>query len=101
MKQNSQKSEEIVVVTNENGLHLRPAVMIFQCSAKFQSKIELEANGQTVDARSIISILLLAATKGTSVKIIAEGVDHQEAVNAIAELFRTGFPLDGSVDSSV
>ncbi len=101
MKQNRQKSEEIVVVTNENGLHIRPVAMISQCAAKFQSKIELEANGQTVDARSIISILLLAATKGTSVKIIAEGVDHQEAVHAIAELFHTEFPFDGALDSSV
>jgi len=101
VKQNTQKSMETVVVTNENGLHIRPVAMISQCAAKFQSKIELEANGQTVDARSIISILLLAATKGTSVKIIAEGPDHQEAVNAIAELFRDGFPLDGSADTLV
>ena len=98
MKQSSPKSVEKVVVTNENGLHIRPAAMISQCASKFQSKIELEANGQTVDARFIMDVLLLAATKGTAVTISAEGPDHDDAAAAIADLFKSGFPLDGNLD---
>lgn len=101
MKQNPQKTVEKVVVCNENGLHIRPVAMISQCAAKFQSKIELEANGQTVDARSIIAVLLLAATKGTTVTILAEGPDHAEAAAAVAELFKSGFPLDGNIENMV
>ncbi len=97
----SQKSQEQVVVCNENGLHIRPVAMISQCAAQFQSKIELEANGQRVNARSIMEILLLAATKGTAVTIYAEGNDHVEAVQAIANLFKSGFPLDGNVEQSL
>ena len=74
--------------------------MISQCASKFQSKIELEANGQTVDARFIMDVLLLAATKGTAVTITAEGPDHEEAAAAIAELFKSGFPLDGVLDAN-
>ena len=98
MKQSSQKTVEKVVVINENGLHIRPAAMISQCASKFQSKIELEANGQTVDARFIMDVLLLAATKGTAVTITAEGSDHEDAAAAVAELFKSGFPLDGNTD---
>lgn len=85
---------EKVVVCNENGLHIRPASMIAQCANRFQSKIELEANGHCVDARAIFDILLLAATKGTSVTITATGVDHREAVCAMAAVFREGFPYE-------
>jgi len=98
VKQSPQKTVEKVVVTNENGLHIRPVAMISQCASKFQSKIELEANGQTVDARFIMDVLLLAATKGTAVTISADGPDHKEAAEAIAELFRSGFPLDGNAE---
>ena len=88
------KSVEKVVVCNENGLHIRPASMIAQCAAKFESKIELEANGHCVDARGIFDVLLLAATKGTTVTITAEGADHAEAVQAMAALFRDGFAME-------
>ena len=88
------KSVESVVVCNENGLHIRPASMVSKCAAQFESKIELEANGQCVDARGIFDILLLAATKGTTVKITATGPDHQDALAAMVALFRDGFPYE-------
>lgn len=97
MIHNSQKTVENVVVSNENGLHIRPATMISKCAIQFQSKIELQANNQTVDARSIMSILLLAATKGTAVTITAEGPDHREAASAIAEIFKMGFQDDAEI----
>ena len=91
---NEKKSIVEVIVCNENGLHIRPASMIAQCAGKFKSKIDLEANGHTVDARGIFDILLLAATKGTTVTITAEGDDHYEAVSALEILFREGFPFE-------
>lgn len=81
------------VVCNENGLHIRPAAMVAKCAAGFNSTVELEANGRKVDARGIFEVLLLAATKGTRVKVTATGDDHLEACNAMVALFRSGFPL--------
>lgn len=92
------KSQAKVVVCNENGLHIRPASMISQCATKFHSKVELEANGHCVDACGIFDILLLAATKGTTVTITAVGPDHQEAVQALVSLFREGFPFETPTD---
>lgn len=85
---------EKVVVCNENGLHIRPASMVAKAASRFQSVIELEANGQKVDARGIFEILLLAAHKGTQVTITAKGADCGEAARTLAALFRDGFPFE-------
>ena len=85
---------ERVTVSNENGLHIRPASMIAKCAAKYKSSIELEANGQKVDARGIFEVLLLAACKGTVVSVTAKGPDCVEAVRAIVNLFKEGFPFE-------
>ncbi|MDO4550623.1 MAG: HPr family phosphocarrier protein [Planctomycetia bacterium] len=89
---------EKVTVCNENGLHIRPASMVAKCASKFQSSIELEANGQKVDARGIFEVLLLAANKGTTVTITATGPDSVEATRAIATLFKEGFPFENIPD---
>lgn len=94
VKQADKTSVEEVVVCNDNGLHIRPASMIALCAARYQSKITLEANGKCVDASSIFDILLLAASKGTRIRITAIGPDHCEAVAELAGIFREGFPFE-------
>jgi len=92
MKQTAQKFTKRVILTNEDGLHMRPATMIYECAAKFQSEVELEANGRVVGTHSVMELLLLAAIKGTVITVSAEGPDCEDAVNTIVDLISSEFP---------
>ncbi len=80
-----------VTVLNENGLHARPATLIAKAASEFSSDITLEKDGQVVNAKSVISILILAAGKGTTLTLSACGKDRELAIKAVAELFRKRF----------
>ena len=77
--------EVTVVITNESGLHARPATAFTQLAAKFASKVTVVANGKTANAKSILTILTLGATKGTSVVLTADGVDEEAALATLRE----------------
>ena len=81
--------ERDVVIGHRLGLHARAAAKLVQLSARFQSNIVLlRPDGKTAgeaDARSILSILFLSAAYGSTVKVRADGVDEDEAVNSICE----------------
>lgn len=85
--------EKRVTVTNRLGLHARAAARLVQMANRFQSDLCLERvdDHATADAKSILSVLMLAATAGTELSVKAEGVDAPEAIAALADLFRTGF----------
>jgi phosphocarrier protein len=81
--------EQETEIVNRLGLHARAAAKLVQLSAKFQSKIVLlrpdgKAGGEA-DARSILSLLFLSAAFGSTVKVRADGVDEDEAVNSICD----------------
>lgn len=82
-----------LTVTNELGLHARAAAQLVKGVCEFQSRVFLKRIDldKTVDAKSILSILTLAAVKGTEVEIITEGSDESEAMSAINVLFESGF----------
>lgn len=84
-------TEKEVVIKNKFGLHARPASMFVQAAAKFKSSIKIRKDGQEVDGKSIMGIMTLAASAGSSIKLIAEGPDEQEALNALSALFESGF----------
>lgn len=79
-----------VVIKNETGLHARPAAYFVKEASRFQSAIWVSKGGQKVDAKSIISVMSLGATKGDAVEITAEGLDAQEAVEALCQLVEAG-----------
>ncbi len=81
----------IVVVTNPQGLHARPADMFVKTALRYQSKIEVIKNSERVDGKSILSMLTLAALEGTKLSIEATGGDAHEALEALAELFVRNF----------
>ena len=83
--QNS-RVERIVEVCHADGLHMRPAMQFVDCANGFDSKISVYKEQQCVDGKSIMQMTMLAATKGTPLKIIAEGNDANEAVEALAKL---------------
>ena len=83
--------EACVLVSNELGLHARPAALVAQTAQKYAAQVSLHASDQQVDAKSILDILSLAAAKGTMLTIRSRGSDAKECVTAIAGLVRTQF----------
>lgn len=85
--------ERRVTVINELGLHARAAAQLVRLAGSFTCRITLERddNGTTADAKSILSVLYLAAGCDVRLRIAADGEDEIEAVEAIEKLFLTGF----------
>jgi phosphocarrier protein len=85
--------ERIVIVTNRLGLHARAAAHLVRTANMYQSTVILErvdGNG-SADAKSILNVLMLAASQGTELRVSADGDDAENAVEAIARLFTDGF----------
>ena len=80
-----------VQVTNQVGLYARPATFFIQCANGFKSTILVEREERRVSAKSLPGILALGMTKGTTITLIADGVDEVEAVNALTDLIQSNF----------
>ena len=72
-----------VVVQNQLGLHARPASMFVKAATKFASEITVEKEGESVNGKSIMGLMMLAAAHGTTLTVTAEGSDADEAVNEL------------------
>ena len=83
--------EKVVTVINPMGIHMRPADMLTRAAGRFECEIEIEKDGQAFDCKSIMSILTLGACQGTQLNLRASGVDAQEAMDVLSELFDKGF----------
>ena len=80
-----------VTVINALGLHARAAARFVQLAARFTSQVRVARDTKVMDGKSIMGILLLAAARGTTITISADGADEQAAVDALVELVATGF----------
>ena len=80
-----------VMVQNQVGLHARPATFFIQKANEFKSSIWIEKEERRVNAKSLLGILSLGIVVGTSIRIIADGADEQQAVDALVELVESGF----------
>lgn len=78
-------------IVNALGLHARAAARLVKLTGTFQSDIYLEKDGQEVDGKSIMGILMLAAAKGSEVSVRTEGEDAKAALAEIQKLFAEGF----------
>ena len=92
----NQKTDEIriskmVTVVNPEGIHMRPADMLVRMASQFSSDVEVTKDGLSADAKSIMSILMLAADVGSQLEIGASGDDAEEAIEAVARLIESGF----------
>ncbi|MEE3233890.1 MAG: HPr family phosphocarrier protein [Candidatus Latescibacterota bacterium] len=84
--------ERTVVITNPLGIHARPAALIVQCAADYSSDIFLSKGDVSgVNGKSIMGVMMLAAEKGSQVKIVAEGTDAEKAIAAIGDLIESNF----------
>jgi phosphocarrier protein HPr len=73
-------------ITHQTGLHARPATAVVNKASQYQSEIELEYNGKSVNLKSIMGVMSLGVSKGAEVVIKAEGNDAKAALQGIAEL---------------
>jgi phosphocarrier protein len=95
-KRSAQRREGRVRVVNEKGLHLRAAHVLVQLTSSIQSEVRIGAPGQMVNAKSLLGLTTLGATRGTELQLVVEGPDAEEAFERIVRLFESGFE-EGSV----
>ena len=81
-------------ILNKRGLHARASAKIVEASARFQSEIHIIKDGQAVNGRSIMGLMMLGAGPGSEITIEADGWDAKEALEAVAELVEAGFHED-------
>jgi phosphocarrier protein len=84
-------TERSVTIVNPLGLHARPAAQLVRLASSFTSHVELERDGLTVNAKSIMGVMMLAAECGAAVVLRADGADEASAVEALAALVARGF----------
>lgn len=80
-----------VMIRNRLGLHARAAAKFVQMATKFDSHIRITRDGKTMDGKSIMGILLLAAAAGSTIVITADGKDESAAIDALCGLVNGGF----------
>ncbi|MBK1721417.1 HPr family phosphocarrier protein [Thiocystis violacea] len=78
-------------ICNKLGLHARAAAKLVQCATGFESQIDIARRGQSVNCKSIMGVMMLAASKGTTVTVEAQGNDEEAAIMAIETLIRERF----------
>lgn len=83
----------IFIVANDRGIHTRPATEIVKCAVNFKSVIKLRYKKNLVNAKSLLGILMLAATKGSKIQIEAKGEDAPEAITAMLQLASNNFNI--------
>ena len=83
-----------VTVVNPLGLHARAAARFVHLATRFDAQVRVGRDSKVMDGKSIMGILLLAAARGTSLTITAEGPDEQAAVDALVQLVAAGFGED-------
>ncbi len=83
----------IFEISNERGFHARPASLFVQQASGFNAKITVknEATGDHADGKSLMSLLMLAASRGTKLTIVAEGTDAEQALRVLGEMIAKGF----------
>lgn len=83
--------EKILTVRNRAGIHARPAALIAQTANKFASEIILEKDTTTVNAKSIMGVITMAAGYNTTLTLRVDGTDEKDAADTIAKLFDSKF----------
>ena len=84
----------IIKIINQKGLHARASAKIVEAAARFQSRITVSKDGQCVDARSIMGLMMLAASPGSEIAVEADGPDAEAALAAVVALAKARFGED-------
>lgn len=87
-------AQAVLNICNQRGLHARASAKFVKLASEFESEIQVTRDGVTVDARSIMGLLMLGAGIGCDVQVAAEGPDAAEAVAALSDLVARRFDED-------
>ena len=79
------------LIINKLGLHARASALFVKTASRFAAEVKLNKEGIEVNGKSIMGIMMLAASKGTTVSLSVEGADEEEALQTIGELITNGF----------
>lgn len=93
-KQNTKVVRGHFIVKNDRGLHTRPCTEIVKCSTCHKADVRLHYNNSSVNAKSILGIMMLAAPRGAKICIEAEGEDAEQLVSALTQLAESRFFLE-------
>lgn len=86
--------EREFTIVNKLGLHARPSAMLVKTASRFAADITIEREGISVNGKSIMGIMMLAAAKGTVIHVRIDGPDEEEAITTLGELISNGFGED-------
>lgn len=86
--------EREIEITNKLGLHARAAAKLVKVAGAYTSSIEIEKQDQRVNAKSIMSVMMLAASRGNLVKVFVQGDDQEDAMASVLELIESKFGED-------
>ena len=87
-------TSQTVIVVNQLGMHARAAAKFVHLAATFTAHVRVARDAREMDGKSMMGLLLLAAARGTTIRISADGRDEADAVAALVGLVRTGFGED-------
>ena len=83
-----------VTIINKLGLHARAAAKLVNCASRFQSSVHLNRSGHRVNGKSIMGVMMLAASQGTALLLELDGPDESEALQALTQLIAERFGED-------
>ncbi len=86
--------ERMVTIKNRAGMHARPAALLVKTASSFAAQVFIEKDSERVNGKSIMGVITLGATFNTPLKIIADGPDEAQAVDALERLFENRFMED-------
>lgn len=87
----SSKVSREYVIQNRYGIHARPAAMLVKTASKFQADVTVEKGSVRVSGKSIMGLMTMEASCGAKVKIVADGIDAEQAIDEIERLFANKF----------
>ncbi|HEV8211282.1 MAG TPA: HPr family phosphocarrier protein [Vicinamibacterales bacterium] len=87
-------TSQAVTVVNQLGMHARAAAKFVHLATRFEARVKVARDAREMDGKSIMGILLLAAGRGSTITISADGIDERDAVAALAALVQSGFGED-------
>lgn len=88
------RAEHTLKIVNDAGMHARASTRFVQTANRYRSEVMVEKDGQEVNGKSIMGVLLLVAAKDSEITIRCDGADAQECLTALTELVRDGFGED-------
>ena len=90
----AQKAEKEITIVNRLGLHARPAAMFVRVATRYRAEVWVEKEGENVNGKSIMGLMMLAAGQGSKLQIRCEGPDAEKALSELEELIQSKFNED-------